>query len=81
MRLDLGGIAKGYAADQAMAILKQHGIKSALVAASGDIVVSAPPPGKKGWTVAIAPLTTHDSLRGFTPPARPRFLIRVRMES
>jgi thiamine biosynthesis lipoprotein len=56
MRLDLGGIAKGDAADQALAVLKQHGIKSALVAASGDIAASDPPPGKDGWTVEIAPL-------------------------
>jgi thiamine biosynthesis lipoprotein len=56
MRLDLGGIAKGDAADQALAVLQQHGIKSALVAASGDIAVSDPPPGKDGWTVEIAPL-------------------------
>jgi FAD:protein FMN transferase len=56
MRLDLGGIAKGDAADQAIAVLKSHGIKSALVAASGDIAVSDPPPGKDGWTIEIAPL-------------------------
>ena len=56
MRLDLGGIAKGDAADQAQAVLKAHGITAALVAASGDITVSDPPPGKDGWTVEIAPL-------------------------
>jgi thiamine biosynthesis lipoprotein len=56
MRLDLGGIAKGDAADQALAVLKSHGIQSALVAASGDIAVSDPPPGKDGWTVEITPL-------------------------
>jgi thiamine biosynthesis lipoprotein len=58
MLLDLGGIAKGYAADEAMKVLKQHGIASALVAAGGDIVVSAPPPGAKGWTIGILPLST-----------------------
>ena len=54
MRLDLGGIGKGYAADEAIALLKKQGITSALVAASGDITVSDPPPGTKGWTVDIA---------------------------
>lgn len=54
MQLDLGGIAKGYAADQALAVLRQKGIRSALVAASGDIVVSEPPPGQTGWRVRIA---------------------------
>src|SRR6516225_4718430 len=35
MRLDLGGIAKGYAADEALKVLKKHGLSRALVAASG----------------------------------------------
>ena len=56
MRLDLGGIGKGYAADEAIALLKKQGITSALVAASGDITVSDPPPGAKGWSVDIAPI-------------------------
>jgi thiamine biosynthesis lipoprotein len=57
MQLDLGGIAKGYAADEALAVLKKHGIDRALVAAGGDIAVSGPPPAAAGWKVAIAPLT------------------------
>jgi thiamine biosynthesis lipoprotein len=56
MMLDLGGIAKGYAADEGLKVLAKHGITSALVAASGDIAVSSPPPGKAGWRVDIAPL-------------------------
>jgi FAD:protein FMN transferase len=54
MRLDLGGIAKGYAADAALAALRQHGIRRALVAASGDIAVGDPPPGQPGWRVGVA---------------------------
>jgi len=38
MRLDLGGIAKGYAADAALTVLREHGFDRALVAASGDVV-------------------------------------------
>lgn len=53
MQLDLGGIAKGYAADQALAVLKSHGINRALVAASGDIAVGEAPPGQTGWRVTI----------------------------
>jgi thiamine biosynthesis lipoprotein len=60
MLLDLGGIAKGYAADEAMQVLKQHGIRSALVAAGGDIVVSEPPPGSTGWTIGVAPLDSPE---------------------
>jgi thiamine biosynthesis lipoprotein len=55
-RLDLGGIGKGYAADQVQSTLKAHGITRALVAAGGDICVSQRPPGKEGWIVTIAPL-------------------------
>jgi FAD:protein FMN transferase len=56
MLLDLGGIAKGYAADEALQVIAANGIASALVAASGDIAVSGPPPGKPGWRIDIAPL-------------------------
>jgi thiamine biosynthesis lipoprotein len=56
MQLDLGGIAKGYAADEALAVLKKHGLDRALVAAGGDIAVAAPPPGAAGWKIAIAAL-------------------------
>lgn len=53
MRLDLGGIAKGFAADEAIKILAKHGVKSALVDAGGDLALSDPPPGKDGWTIGI----------------------------
>jgi thiamine biosynthesis lipoprotein len=53
MQLDLGGIAKGYAADKALGVLRSHGIHRALVAASGDIALGDPPPGKPGWRVSI----------------------------
>jgi thiamine biosynthesis lipoprotein len=56
MRLDLGGIAPGYAADQALAKIQALGYKSALVDASGDVVLGDPPPGEKGWKIGIAPL-------------------------
>jgi thiamine biosynthesis lipoprotein len=56
MRLDLGGIAKGYAADEGLKAVAKFGITSALVAASGDIAVSGPPPGRPGWRIDIAPL-------------------------
>jgi thiamine biosynthesis lipoprotein len=60
MQLDLGGIAKGYAADEALKTLEKHGVKSALVAAGGDIAVSDAPPDAAGWTVAIAPLANPE---------------------
>jgi len=51
MQLDLGGIAKGYACQEAIKSLRRKGIGRALVEMGGDIVVSGPPPGKKGWAI------------------------------
>lgn len=56
MRLDLGGIAKGYAADEALAVLARHGITRAMIDAGGDLAVGAPPPEKDGWRIGVAPL-------------------------
>lgn len=56
MKLDLGGIAKGYAADALIKILKDKGCPIALVAAGGDIVAGDAPPGKKGWYVEAVDL-------------------------
>jgi thiamine biosynthesis lipoprotein len=51
MRIDLGGIAKGYAVQQAVFTLRDRGITSALVEAGGDIAVTAAPPGETGWHI------------------------------
>lgn len=56
MRLDFGGIGKGFAADAALLELRKHGVTRALVAASGDITVGDPPPGRDAWAVDIAPV-------------------------
>ncbi|MCF6312249.1 MAG: FAD:protein FMN transferase [Verrucomicrobiales bacterium] len=62
MRLDFGGIAKGYAADAALAILTQRGFPRAIVAGSGDIVVGDAPPGHpEGWAIGIRSLDQEDS--------------------
>ena len=58
MRLDLGGIAKGFAVDEALAVLRQLGFPQALVGGAGDIVAGDPPPGEAGWTVEAAALVT-----------------------
>ncbi len=60
MLLDLGGIAKGYAADEALRILRRHGLPQSLVMAGGDIAIGDPPPGADAWEV---------KLRTFTKPA------------
>ncbi len=54
MRLDLGGIAKGYACDEAVEALKAEGIDRGMVEAGGDVACLGTPPGKIGWHVVIA---------------------------
>ncbi|MFC5412807.1 FAD:protein FMN transferase [Larkinella bovis] len=51
MRLDVGGIGQGYANDEAMKLLWQLGVPSALLDIGGDIRVSEPPPGEEGWRI------------------------------
>ncbi len=53
MKLDLGGIAKGLACDAALAEVRRHGIRRAMVEMGGDIVVGARPPGMRGWRIAV----------------------------
>lgn len=54
MRLDLGGIAKGYILHEALGALRAQGVPRALIEAGGDLVLGEAPPGKSGWTVSIA---------------------------
>jgi thiamine biosynthesis lipoprotein len=68
MRLDVGAIAKGYAADEALRILATHGITRALAAASGDIAAGDPPPGEPGWKVQVPALADQ-------PNAAPEILL------
>lgn len=51
-RLDFGGIAKGYALDQAALILRKHGVHNALINIGGNILALGAK-GKTPWTVGI----------------------------
>jgi thiamine biosynthesis lipoprotein len=53
MRLDVGGIAKGYASDMMLAVLRRFGITRAMIAVGGDIAVGEPPPETKGWRIGV----------------------------
>lgn len=53
MKLDLGGIGKGFAADEAARALAQRGARRCLVDVGGDLVARDPPPGRAGWRVAV----------------------------
>ena len=65
-RITLGGIAKGYAVDEALETLKSLGIKHALVNAGGDINTLGTKPGGEGWGIALVnPDDTTQSLARF----------------
>lgn len=53
MRLDLGGIAKGQAADAMARVLREHAIERCCITAGGDVRAAAAPPDRAGWTVAL----------------------------
>jgi thiamine biosynthesis lipoprotein len=65
MCLDLGGIGKGFACDEALEVLRAQGVTRCLVSLAGDIRLGAPPPGRAGWDIAAtsdAPAATVDRL-------------------
>jgi FAD:protein FMN transferase len=54
MELDLGAIGKGYTVDRMVNVLREAGIRSALVdAGSSTLYALGAPPGKDGWTVRV----------------------------
>ena len=53
MELDLAGIAKGYAVDRAVSVLKDHGVERGMINLGGNIYAIGSPPGTKGWRVGI----------------------------
>ena len=68
VRLDLGGYAKGYALDRAAILLKQRGIRNALINIGGNILALGQH-GRRAWRVgiqhprqsgALATLELHD---------------------
>jgi FAD:protein FMN transferase len=52
-KIDLGGIAVGFALDRMAQKLKAHGIEHAFIDISGDMLALGTPEGKGGWEVAI----------------------------
>ncbi len=64
MRLDFGGVAVGFSVDEALTVLKQHGLTRVLVNGSGDMALGEPPPGESGWRIGVAPLEPNQ------PPSR-----------
>ena len=52
VQLDLGGYAKGYALDEAVSIMKAHGINNALVNIGGNLIALGRH-GKKPWRIGV----------------------------
>lgn len=66
MKITLGGIAKGYAADEALTVLKDMGIKHALIDAGGDMVTLDSKPPDEPWAIGLTnPDDTSQSITTF----------------
>lgn len=55
MDIDPGGIGKGYAVDRMAVVLKENGIRSALISGGGSSIygIGTPPQDPQGWKVNI----------------------------
>jgi thiamine biosynthesis lipoprotein len=53
MKLDVGGIAKGYAADKVIAYLQKNNVQSAFIDIGGNVSVLGTKPDNELWTVGI----------------------------
>jgi len=51
--VDLGGIAKGYAADEAKRILAENGVENAIINFGGNIVTLGTHPNGRPWEIGI----------------------------
>ena len=52
--LDLGGIAKGFAIDQAVGVLREYGVGCALLhGGTSTVAAIGTPPGESGWRVKL----------------------------
>jgi thiamine biosynthesis lipoprotein len=61
MRINLGGIAKGYAVDRAAAVLEQRGLRAFYVQAGGDLYVRGKKPDGSRFRVGVRdPRGKHD---------------------
>lgn len=67
--LDLGGVAKGYAVDKAVSVLKSNDIKSALVTTGSTTTVIGQKPGDTPWTIGIKNPRKENATIGILKPA------------
>ena len=62
MRIDLGAVAKGYATERALQVLKSHGIKKALIDAGGNIRVLGRNRQELLWRIGIKDPRKSDAI-------------------
>lgn len=53
VRVDLGGIAKGYAVDEAARVLREAGVRDALVDLTGNMSALGRPAGRDHWVIGV----------------------------
>jgi thiamine biosynthesis lipoprotein len=63
MELDLGGIAKGFAAELAGGVLRRHGLSGSIDAGGNQFMVGHPP-GRQAWSVGIKDPAAPERLLG-----------------
>ncbi len=66
MRIDLGGIAKGYAVDRGIGILREHGIEHGLISAGGDSRLLGDHRGRP-WNIGIQAPRNKQGLAAVLP--------------
>lgn len=64
MEVDLGGIAKGYAAGQAEQVIRDHGVESALLDLGHNITVIGSKPDGSAWRIAVQDPADNGSMVG-----------------
>ncbi len=64
---DLGACAKGYAAEKAVALLKNRGIRNAMISLGGNIAVTGHPKGFDTWRIGIKNPYFPDTIIGYVP--------------
>ncbi len=62
MQIGLGGIAKGYGVDRAMAVIKSHGFKHFAINAGGDLACSGRKQGGLWWVGIRDPRTPDENI-------------------
>ena len=62
MRIGFGGIGKGYAAERAKLVMKEKGVESGIVNASGDMTIWGLQPNGSPWTIGIVDPNVRDRI-------------------